>query len=297
MTQMYLITQWFGIFLYDKNGIKNKVLFPKDPEKIAEKLLKMDGNEVLLEEKKFSKDVDVIVNEKRLRKIGTFSPDDLFFKKTKINPEDFDFTQDLIHNASVILAEKKVEKKLKSEDLQIIQMVNALDDLIQTSNLLSERLDCWSVLPAPKYKIEPFEKVSAAVNNEMKRLEKQIEIDMMKTAPNISKIIGTLISARLISLAGGIERLATRPASTIQLLGAEKALFRFKKEGGNPPKHGVIFQHPLINKAPRMDRGKIARALAAKIAIATKADVFTKRDISDDLKKDLEKRIKEIKNL
>jgi len=297
MIQMYLITQWFGIFLCDENGIKNKVLFPKDPEKIAEKLLKMDGNKILLEEQKFSKDVDVIVNEKRLQKIGTYDPDDLFFKKTKINPEDFDFTQDLIHNASVILAEKKVGKKLESEDLQIIQMVNALDDLIQTSNLLSERLDCWSVLPTPKYKIEPFKKVYTVVNNEMKRLEKQIEIDMMNAAPNISKIIGTLISARLISLAGGMERLATSPASTIQLLGAEKALFRFKKEGGKPPKHGVIFQHPLINKAPRLTRGKIARALAAKIAIATKADVFTKRDISDDLKKDLEKRIKEIKSL
>jgi len=67
-----------------------------------------------------------------------------------------------------------------------------------------------------------------------------------------------------------MERLATMPASTVQLLGAEKALFRFKKEGGKPPKHGVIFQHPLINKASRKNRGKIARILAAKIAIAAK---------------------------
>ncbi len=294
---MYLITQWFGIFLYDENGIKNKVLFPKDPEKIAEKLLKIDGNEILLEEKKFSKDVDVIVNEKRLQKIGTYDPDDLFFKKTKINPEDFDFTQDLIHNASVILAEKKVGKKLESEDLQIIQMVNALDDLIQTSNLLSERLDCWSVLPTPKYKIEPFENLFSTVNAEIKRLEEQIESDVQRIAPNTGNIVGSLISARLMSLAGGMERLATMPASTIQLLGAEKALFRFKKEGGKPPKHGVIFQHPLINKASKADRGKIARILAAKITIATKADVFTKRNISDDLKYDLDKRIRNIRNL
>jgi nucleolar protein 56 len=100
-----------------------------------------------------------------------------------------------------------------------------------------------------------------------------------------------------MSLAGGMERLACMPASTIQLLGAEKALFRFKKEGGRPPKHGVIFQHPLINRAPRRNRGKIARILAAKIAIAAKADVFTKRNISDDLKDDMKRRIRGIGNL
>jgi len=134
------------------------------------------------------------------------------------------------------------------------------------------------------------------INNEMKRLEEQIECDMQKIAPNTSIIVGSIIGARLISIAGGLERLAVMPASTIQVLGAEKALFRFKKEGGKPPKHGVIFQHPLINRAPLKDRGKIARVLAAKIAIAVKADVFTKKDVSDILKEDLEKRLKEIRN-
>ena len=294
---MYLITRWFGTFLCDKNHIKDKILFPKNPDEIAKRLLKIDKQEILMEEKKIMEGADVTVNEKRLQKIGTYDPVDLFFKKIRIEPEDFDFTQDLIHKASVILAEEKVEEKLKSEDLQVIQMVNALDDLIQTSNLLSERMDCWSVIPTPKEKIEPFENLFFTVNDEIKRLEGQIESDVQRIAPNISNIVGSLISARLMSLAGGMERLATMPASTIQLLGAEKALFRFKKEGGKPPKHGVIFQHPLINKASRAHRGKIARILAAKIAIAVKADVFTKRNISDDLKDDLDKRIRNIRNL
>jgi len=293
---MYLITQWFGIFLCDKNGIRKKVLFPKDPEKIADLLLKMDRNKILPEEKLLSKDVDIIINEKRLQKIGAFKPEDIFFKKKNINPEKFGYSHDLLHKASILLAEKKVKEKLKSKDLQIIQMVNALDDLIQTSNLLSERLDCWSIIPTPNYKIKPFQKILSIIKDEIKRLEKQIEIDVKKVAQNTSKIIGPLISARLISLAGGMERLAYMPASTIQLLGAEKALFRFKKEGGKPPKHGIIFQHPLINKSPRADRGKIARILATKITIAIKADVFTKRDIYDNLKEDMKKRIKNIKN-
>jgi nucleolar protein 56 len=295
---MYFITKWFGTFLCDKNGIKNKILFPKKVEEIAKRLLKINNDEILPEEKKITKDVKVlVVNEKRLQKMGDYDPDDLFFKKIEIKPEDFGFATDLLHKASVTLAKDKVEDKLKSEDLQVIQMVNALDDLIQTSNLLSERLDCWSVIPTSPEKIQPLENAFSVVNNEMRRLEKQIESDMQKVAPNTSKIVGYLIGARLVSLAGGMERLATMPASTIQILGAEKALFRFKKEGGKPPKHGVIFQHPLINKSPRKDRGKIARVLATKIAIAAKADVFTKKDISDNLKENLEKRIKEIRNL
>ena len=120
---------------------------------------------------------------------------------------------------------------------------------------------------------------------------------MEKIAPNTTKLAGPLIGARLISIAGGMERLAIMPASTIQILGAEKAFFRYKKEGGKPPKHGVIFQQSLINKSPYKIRGKIARVLATKISIAIKADVFTKRDISVELLENLEKRVKEIRNL
>ena len=77
---------------------------------------------------------------------------------------------------------------------------------------------------------------------------KQIEVDMSRITPNTTRIVGPLIGARLVSLAGGLDRLATLPGSTIQILGAEKAFFRFKKDGGKPPKHGVIFQHPFLKK-------------------------------------------------
>ena len=295
---MYLVTKWFGVFLCNKEGITKKVLFPKNVEEITKNLLKIDQGEILSEEKKLVKNVkSIIVNEKRLQKIGEFKPKDSFFKEFEVKPEDFDFTEDILREASLKMAKEKAEEKLGSEDLQIIHMVNALDDLIATSNLFSERLDSWSVVPTPKEKIQPFENTFSTVKKETSRLEKQIEKDIERVAPNTSKIAGPLIGARLISIAGGIERLASIPASTIQVLGAEKALFRFKKEGGTPPKHGVIFQHPLINKASRSVRGKIARLLAAKISIAAKADVFTKRDISDDLRDELDKRIKEIRNL
>lgn len=120
---------------------------------------------------------------------------------------------------------------------------------------------------------------------------------MKEVAPNTTELVGPLLGARLLSLAGSLEELAKMPASTIQVLGAEKALFRALRTGGRPPKHGVIFQYPEIHRAPRWQRGKIARALATKLAIAARVDFFTGRFIGDRLKKTLVDRIEEIKKL
>ncbi len=130
-----------------------------------------------------------------------------------------------------------------------------------------------------------------------RRLADYIEAVMKEVAPNITALVGPLLGARLISLAGGLERLARLPASTIQVLGAEKALFRALRTGGKPPKHGVIFQFPYIHRSPKWQRGKIARALAAKLAIAAKVDAFTGRFIGDKLREELMKRIEEIKRI
>jgi len=295
---MYLVTKWFGTFLIDKKSIIDKILFSKNVKVLYKKMIKIQQGEILPEEKRITKNVkDIIVNEKRLKKLGEYKPLDLFFKKNEIKAHKFGFSKELLHKATLLVTQELTDKKLASEDLQIIQMVNTLDDLIHTSNLLYERLESWSMVPTPIKKIQPLKNAYSTINNEIKSLEKQIENDMEKIAPNITNIISPLIGARLISYSAGIEKLATMPASTIQILGAEKALFRYKKEGGKPPKHGVIFQHSSINKAPRDIRGKIARIFATKIAIAVKADAFTKRDISQELKKELNKRIREIKNL
>lgn len=294
---MYLITKWFGVFLSDGKKIVKKILFTKDEKEIAKKLFDIKQGKILPEEKKITKDIKkLFVSEKRLKKIGFYKPEEPVFKNDIIKPDDFGFSNDLLNKSLINVTKKEVESKLCSPDLQIIQMVNTLDDLIQTSNLLSERLDAWSVIPTPDAKKAPLLSTSMKVDEEIQNLEKQIEEDMTKIAPNIYRVIGPLIGARLISYAKGLDRLAMMPASTIQILGAEKALFRFKKEGGKPPKHGIIFQHSYINKSPRKFRGKIARVIANKICIASKADFFTKRNIADDLKTDIEEKIKDLKN-
>jgi nucleolar protein 56 len=125
-------------------------------------------------------------------------------------------------------------------------------------------------------------------------LEGYMDSLMEEVAPNIKAIVGSLLGARLIALTGGLANLAKMPASTIQVLGAEKALFRSLKSGTRPPKHGIIFQDSLIHEAKRWQRGKIARALAGKLAIAARIDAYSGKYNGDQLKTDLERRIKEI---
>jgi nucleolar protein 56 len=126
-------------------------------------------------------------------------------------------------------------------------------------------------------------------------LESYADKAMEEVAPNVKALVGSLLGARLIAIAGGLENLARRPASTIQVLGAEKALFRSLKTGTRPPKHGILFQHTLLHEAKKWQRGKIARALAGKLAIAARTDAFGGRYIGDELKADLERRIEEIR--
>ena len=126
-------------------------------------------------------------------------------------------------------------------------------------------------------------------------LENYLDKVMEEVAPNTKAIAGSLLGARLIALAGGLTNLARRPASTVQVLGAEKALFRSLKTGTRPPKHGIIFQHTYLHEAKKWHRGKIARALAGKLAIAARVDSFGGRYIGEELKADIEKRIEEIR--
>jgi len=125
-------------------------------------------------------------------------------------------------------------------------------------------------------------------------LEAYIGEVMKEVAPNTSELAGSTLGARLIALAGGLENLAKMPSSTIQVLGAEKALFRSLTTGARPPKHGILFQHVTVHGAKRWLRGRIARTLAGKLAIAVRADAFSGRYLGERLKEDLEKRIEEI---
>lgn len=119
---------------------------------------------------------------------------------------------------------------------------------------------------------------------------------LKEIAPNFTSLAGDSIASKLISKAGGLERLARMPSSTVQLLGSEKALFRFLKSKGKSksPKYGLIFNHPLIQNSPADKQGKIARLLASKLSIAARIDFYSKEYAGDKMKKELEAKVKEI---
>ncbi|MBA7666014.1 hypothetical protein ES703_74089 [subsurface metagenome] len=117
---------------------------------------------------------------------------------------------------------------------------------------------------------------------------------MEKSAPNINAIIGSLIGAKLIAKAGSLKKLAFMPSSRIQLLGAEKALYRFLKTGEKRPKHGLIFQWNQIRGSKYYHRGKIARVVAGKIGLSAKVDFFSGEFIGEKMAIEVENKIKEI---
>ena len=127
-----------------------------------------------------------------------------------------------------------------------------------------------------------------------KQLENYLETVMREVVPNTLELTGSTLGARLISATGGVENLAKKSASTIQVIGAEKALFRSLQSGSRPPKHGLIFQHKDVHQAPRWQRGKISRALAGKIAIAARIDAYSGEYRGSEICDDFQKRVKEI---
>jgi nucleolar protein 56 len=289
----FLITKWFGCFLIDENcKIIEKNIFPQDEESLLVILKKIKDNKVLTEEINIAKDHFPIVAEKRLQQLGSYEPYNEFFLKYNINYDTYGFSIDLLQKMLCKLTEKLIDNKLSLVDFQVIQQVNALDEMQHIANMLGERIASWDIYPSKnKFQI-PLKQVIESVEINQAKLKEQIELTVKDLAPNVCELTGSMIAARLLAHAGSLRKLAMLPSSSIQLLGAEKALFRFKKEGGKPPKHGVIFQHPLISKVPYNQRGKNARLLSAKISIAAKADMFTKRYIAPSLKEMLSDQIK-----
>jgi len=134
--------------------------------------------------------------------------------------------------------------------------------------------------------INNFYKLRAHYESYLKELEKE-------TCPNLATVCGVTIAAKLVEHAGSMKRLAEMPASTIQVLGAEKALFRHIRNKRNlPPKYGIIHEHPLIQKSKAKMHGKVARTIADKASIAVKIDYFKGKFIGDKLKKEIIEKFK-----
>ena len=190
--------------------------------------------------------------------------------------------------AQIVLAGKR-------ENMSDDVFVNAgfPDSKIQMLSVVKEKSRGGDITEENLLMVQALAKNILELFNMRKNLEAQIDAQMEEIAPNITAVLGTTVGARILAKAGSLIKLSTMPASTIQVLGAEKALFRALKTGSNPPKHGLLFQHAVVHAAPRWQRGKIARAIAAKAAIAARVDVHG-AGLNNTLLEKLNIRVKEI---
>ncbi len=144
--------------------------------------------------------------------------------------------------------------------------------------------------------LQAFSKSLLGLYATRKRLSKYLENITRTAIPNTSAVAGSSLAARLLVLVGGLDKLSKLPSSTIQLLGAEKALFRHIRGEGKAPKYGVLFGHPLIQAAPRELRGKMARLVSSKISLASRIDNFSSRDDGEKMKKELDEQARRIRS-
>ena len=206
----------------------------------------------------------------------------------EINLESKDIPLSLIRNASIIQARSEIKSQL-TPDKDLIQSIEALDEAHETINVVSERLTAWytQVTGAPRTKVEEILKQEAlpsrmailkdfymSTKTLIAALSEYLDQEAPKVFPNLVNVLGTQLAVRIVAAVGSLSRLARLPASTIQLLGAEKALFRHMSDGSPPPKHGLLYQHPSVKQAVRKDRGRVSRKLAAKVAIASKIEYY-----------------------
>jgi len=126
-------------------------------------------------------------------------------------------------------------------------------------------------------------------------LEEYIADIAQEEATNLSGILGNVLAAKVIYLAGGLDDLAKKPSSTVQMLGAEKALFRHLRKGEKPPKHGVLFEHKFVRQLPDEKRGKMARIIANKAVLAARLDNYGDKNKSEEMREEIREKYLEIK--
>merc|ERR1712165_331540 len=157
------------------------------------------------------------------------------------------------------------------EGLEEIVMDSAKAQAIWDANRASMGMD---ISPIDLINIERFASRVIALSDYRKSLHNYLKNRMVAIAPNLTTLVGELVGARLISHAGSLMNLAKQPASTVQILGAEKALFRALKTKHDTPKYGLIYHASLVGQSNPKNKGKVSRMLAAKAALAIRVDAL-----------------------
>ncbi|SFR61239.1 MULTISPECIES: NOP5/NOP56 family protein [Halorubrum] len=221
---------------------------------------------------------------------------------------DADEYYDRLKAATTRATREAVRERERADDAQLIHAIRAMDDAERTANELAERAVEWAgslfddVDPGvegaravaarePEGEVErravSLAERAAELDDERAALAETIGRIAPAVAPNLTEMAGPELAARLIALAGGLEPLAKKPSGTVQVLGAEDALFAHLSGRAPSPKHGIIYTHEFVRGTRPEDRGSAARALAGKLALGARADHYAgerRERLHDDLR-------------
>jgi nucleolar protein 56 len=324
------VTTWFGVFVLENERVVAAYPFPVDRTVLIDRLrIRRDGRLTPEETRMLSEQLEHGLRS-RDRRLVSGGAKAGRFDAPNLDPVGFGFDPSWLRE--VLLGEAEESLRLAWDpSVHIEEAVRALRDLDATRNLLGERIASWAGRDAPPVEGDLTGSADAAARRitlgtpedaeglggpspslqrarrELAELylslarsstaiEKALEERVPVETPNVSALLGPLLAARMIAQAGGLDRLARLPASTIQVLGAERAFFEHLRGHAPPPRHGLLFLHPDIQSAPRNSRGKLARALAGKVAIAARLD-REGRPVRADLSASFKHRTEEIRAL
>ncbi|WP_135534483.1 NOP5/NOP56 family protein [Halostella pelagica] len=214
---------------------------------------------------------------------------------------------DQLREATLAATAAAVEEAERADDRQLAHAVRAMDDCERTANELAERVAEWAGTlfddagtgveyartlaesdpdgPTERRVVDLARRV-ASLADERDELRTFVQQQASVVAPNLAAMAGPVLSARLIALAGGLGSLAKMPSGTVQVLGAEDALFAHLRGQASSPKHGIIYTHEYVRNTAPDQRGSASRALAGKLTIAARVDHYSgerKPELDDEL--------------
>jgi nucleolar protein 56 len=230
--------------------------------------------------------------------------------------DDEDDYYERLRTATIEATRAAVRERERAADQQLVHAVRAMDDCERVANELAERVAEWAggLLDRDVAGVDGAREVADVdpetpaaerlaalagrvddLATEAADLRSFVETQAPAVAPNLAAMAGPVLAARLVALAGGLEDLAKMPSSTVQVLGAEDALFAHLRGQGSSPKHGVIFTHDYVRNTDPDERGSAARALAGKLTIAARVDHYS-GDRKPELDDELDERIERIRS-
>jgi len=293
-----LVAVWHGAYLLDGRTVVREARAPLELDGLVERQrARLEGGTTPEEESllRLRGSEEWRTRDRRLSSKGLlFDPSAPGAPETGADPA--------VHRAALLQGAGMALEAAWDPSVHVEEAVRALRDLDRAANLLGERVTSWAARDRPELEGEtptaaakalierpevagPSPEDPSVVTARRRLAELLLQLAEVRSsvdeavrasvpvrAPNLNRLLGPELAARMVAQAGGLDRLAHLPASTVQVLGAERAFFEHLRGRAPPPRHGLLFLHPAIQSAPRAQRGKLARALAAKVAIASRLD-------------------------